>query len=85
MLMTEIVEIHQAKRSFFRLVERALAGEEVVTARNGEPLVRLVPLLEREPHVPGRSRGTDLDRARFRHHDRGATQGMGRALSTAAA
>jgi prevent-host-death family protein len=42
--MTEIVNMHQAKASLSRLVERALAGEEIVIARNGEPLVRLVPV-----------------------------------------
>jgi prevent-host-death family protein len=53
--MTEIVNIHQAKASLSRLVERALAGEEVVIARNGEPLVRLVPVAQRrEPPVPAR-------------------------------
>ncbi len=38
------VNMHQAKSSLSRLVERALAGEDVVIARNGEPLVRLVPV-----------------------------------------
>jgi prevent-host-death family protein len=56
--MTEIVNMHQAKSSLSRLVERALAGEEVVIARNGEPLVRLVPVQKkREPRVPGRGKG----------------------------
>lgn len=56
--MAETVNMHQAKSSLSRLVERALAGEEVVIARNGEPLVRLVPVAkERKPRVPGRSRG----------------------------
>jgi len=56
--MTEIVNMHQAKSSLSRLVERALAGEDVVIARNGEPLVRLVPLpRSREPRVSGRSKG----------------------------
>ena len=56
--MTEIVNMHQAKTSLSRLVERALAGEEVVIARNGEPLVKLVPVLkERKPRVPGRYKG----------------------------
>ena len=55
--MTEIVNMHQAKSSLSRLVERALAGEDVVIARNGQPLVRLVPIpKEREPRVPGRSK-----------------------------
>lgn len=56
--MTEIVNMHQAKSSLSRLVARALAGEEVVIARNGEPLVRLVPMArQRAPRVPGRGRG----------------------------
>jgi prevent-host-death family protein len=56
--MTEVVNMHQAKSSLSRLVERALAGEDVVIARNGEPVVRLVPILQkREPRIPGRSKG----------------------------
>jgi prevent-host-death family protein len=56
--MTEVVNMHQAKSSLSRLVERALAGEDVVIARNGEPLVRLVPIpKKREPRVPGRMKG----------------------------
>ncbi|HXC89204.1 MAG TPA: type II toxin-antitoxin system prevent-host-death family antitoxin [Stellaceae bacterium] len=58
--MAEFVNMHQAKSSLSRLVERALAGEEVVIARNGEPLVQLVPVVKkqsREPRVPGRMKG----------------------------
>jgi prevent-host-death family protein len=56
--MTEIVNMHQAKSSLSRLVERALAGEEVLIARNGKPLVRLVPVeRQRKPRVSGRGRG----------------------------
>ena len=50
--------MHQAKTSPSRLVERALAGEDVVIARNGQPLVRLVPIPQkREPRIPGRMKG----------------------------
>ena len=56
--MSEIVNMHQAKTSLSRLVERALAGEEIVIARNGEPLVKLVPIeKKREPRVPGKMKG----------------------------
>jgi len=56
--MTEVVNMHQAKSSLSRLVERALAGEEILIARNGEPLVKLVPVpKERKPRVPGRYKG----------------------------
>ena len=50
--------MHQAKSSLSRLVERALAGEEIIIGRNGEPLVKLVPVIkERKPRVPGRLKG----------------------------
>ena len=38
------VNLHDAKTHLSRYVDRALAGEEVVIARAGKPLVRLVPL-----------------------------------------
>jgi prevent-host-death family protein len=37
------VGMHDAKTNLSRLVERALAGEEIVLTRRGEPAVRLVP------------------------------------------
>jgi antitoxin (DNA-binding transcriptional repressor) of toxin-antitoxin stability system len=56
--MAEIVNMHQAKTLLSRLVERALAGEEVIIARNREPLVKLVPVpRERKPRGPGRYKG----------------------------
>jgi prevent-host-death family protein len=56
--MPETVNMHQAKSSLSRLVERALAGEDVIIARNGEPLVRLVPVPKtRPPRIPGRLKG----------------------------
>lgn len=56
--MSEIVNMHEAKSTLSRLVERALAGEDVVIARNGTPLVRLVPIpTKSKPRVPGRSKG----------------------------
>ena len=52
--MATIVNMHQAKASLSRLVERALAGEEVIIGRNGEPLIRLLPVLKKavEPPLP---------------------------------
>ena len=37
------VGMHAAKTHLSQLVERALAGEEIVLTRRGEPAVRLVP------------------------------------------
>src|SRR3954447_10442130 len=40
------VNMHKAKTQLSRLVDAALAGEEVVIARAGKPAVRLVPCVE---------------------------------------
>ncbi len=37
--------IHEAKTHLSRLIQRALAGEEVIIANAGTPVVRLVPIL----------------------------------------
>lgn len=38
------VGMHEAKTKLSQLVERAEAGEEIVIARNGRPVARLVPV-----------------------------------------
>lgn len=50
--------MHEAKTHLSRLVERVEAGEEVVIARAGRPVARLVPFARRtEPRTPGAWRG----------------------------
>lgn len=39
------VNVAEAKTQLSRLLDAALAGEEVIVARNGTPLVRLVPIV----------------------------------------
>jgi prevent-host-death family protein len=52
------VNIHDAKTHLSRLVERVEAGEEIVIARGGKPVARLVPLRTRtQPRRPGRWKG----------------------------
>lgn len=41
-----IVTIHQAKTHFSQLIQRALAGEEIIVAKGKEPIVKIVPLPE---------------------------------------
>jgi antitoxin (DNA-binding transcriptional repressor) of toxin-antitoxin stability system len=54
----EIANIHQAKTHLSRLIELALAGEDVQIARSGEPLVRLVPVqLDTQPRLGGQLQG----------------------------
>jgi len=66
--MVHTVNMHEAKSTLSRLVERALAGEDVIIARDGKPLIRLVPVsVPQAPRQPGRLRGrvqmaADFDR-----------------------
>lgn len=57
------VNMHEAKTHFSKLVELALHGEEIVIARSGEPVVRLVPVAGEAALRPfGLDRqGTDVD------------------------
>ena len=43
------VNVHEAKTHFSRLVEAAAAGEEVVIAKAGRPVARLMPLETPKP------------------------------------
>jgi len=56
-----VVNIHEAKTHFSKLVERANAGEEIVIARAGRPVARLVPYTDDAeravPRVPGGWKG----------------------------
>ncbi len=42
--MAKVVNMHEAKSQLSYLVEQAEAGEEIVIARAGKPVVRLVPV-----------------------------------------
>ena len=53
----EAFNMHEAKTHFSRLVERVEAGEEILIARAGRPVARLVPLgAQTRARVPGRWR-----------------------------
>jgi len=50
--------IAQAKSRLSELVDKAMAGEEVVIARDHKPLLKLVPLRDHSrPLKPGSARG----------------------------
>jgi prevent-host-death family protein len=52
------VNVHQAKTHLSKLLERVAAGEEVVIARAGRPVARLVPARERpQKRTPGTAAG----------------------------
>jgi prevent-host-death family protein len=43
------VNLYEAKTQLSRLVDRAAAGEEIIIAKGGRPLARLVPLATAAP------------------------------------
>ena len=52
------VNLYDAKTQLSRLVDRAAAGEEIIIAKGGRPLARLVPLATRiQPRVLGQLAG----------------------------
>ncbi|MEV1292534.1 type II toxin-antitoxin system Phd/YefM family antitoxin [Pseudonocardia sp. NPDC049635] len=56
--MSDQVNIYDAKTNLSRLIERVESGEEIVIARNGRPVARLVPAQRRRAaRVPGALRG----------------------------
>jgi len=52
------VKIHHAKTHLSRLIEQACEGEEIIIARDDQPLVRLQPLRgEKGQRKPGSMKG----------------------------
>jgi prevent-host-death family protein len=51
--MAKTYNMHDAKTHLSRLAERAAQGEEIVIARNGHPLARLMPIEQRKPRKLG--------------------------------
>ncbi|WP_256213293.1 type II toxin-antitoxin system Phd/YefM family antitoxin [Sphingobium sp. YR768] len=56
--MTQIINVHDAKTHFSKLLNRAHAGEEIILAKAGKPYAKLVPIVEERPQRrPGRFEG----------------------------
>ncbi len=54
----ETVNVHQAKTHFSKLLRRVAEGEEIVIARAGRPVARLVPVPPPDcRRVPGTAAG----------------------------
>ena len=50
------VNVHEAKTHLSRLLDQVARGEEVVIAKNGQPVAKLVSV-SRKPRRPGRLKG----------------------------
>ena len=52
----DIVNVHEAKTHLSRLLSRVSRGEEIVIARDGQPVAKLIAVSLRE-RKPGRLKG----------------------------
>jgi prevent-host-death family protein len=56
--VSEVVNVHEAKTHLSRLLDRVQGGEEIVIAKAGRPVARLVAVAEQpERRTPGSARG----------------------------
>ena len=53
----KVVNVHEAKTKLSQLLQKVEAGEEIVIARAGEPVARLVPAASKGKRVFGSARG----------------------------
>ena len=63
--MTRTVDVHEAKTHLSRLLEAVEQGEDVVIARAGKPVARLVPARSRGSRRPGSWKGRVVVAADF--------------------
>jgi prevent-host-death family protein len=56
------INIHQAKTQLSKLVEEAASGKEIIIAKSGKPIARLVSLekMSSKPRTPGALKGKIL-------------------------
>lgn len=56
--MSKTVNVHEAKTHLSRLLEQVSQGEDVIIAKAGRPVARLVPVVQRpDKRRPGSARG----------------------------
>ena len=53
-----VVNVHEAKTHLSRLLERVARGDDIVIARAGKPVARLVPIAPGAERQPGSLRGS---------------------------
>lgn len=52
------INIHEAKTQFSKLIASVEKGEEIIIARYGEPVARLIPFRKHSvPRTPGSAKG----------------------------
>ena len=52
-----LINVHEAKTHFSRLLERVASGEELTIAKAGKPVAKLVPIRKPGKRILGSDRG----------------------------
>ncbi len=53
-----MINIHEAKTQLSKLLQRVIAGEEIVIAKAGKPIARIVPFTQKPTQrLPGTAKG----------------------------
>ena len=53
-----MVNIHEAKTHFSKLVDKAMNGEEIIIGKSGTPVVKLIAIRNKKPkRIPGALKG----------------------------
>jgi prevent-host-death family protein len=60
MKTSNTVNVHEAKTHLSRLLKRVEGGDEVIIARAGRPVARLVPVTRPTKRVLGEDKGRDF-------------------------
>lgn len=55
--VVKVLNLYEAKTQLSALVEEAAAGAEIVIAKAGRPMAKLVPIRESVRRRPGRAKG----------------------------
>ena len=57
----DVINVHEAKTHFSKLLVRAHTGEEIIIGKAGKPYAKLVPLSPVKERVPGIAKGAVSD------------------------
>ena len=57
----EMINIHEAKTHFSKLLLRVNSGEEIIIAKSGKPYAKLIPFKNVTKRVPGIAKGRVTD------------------------
>ena len=57
----EMINIHEAKTHFSKLLARIHSGEEIIIAKAGKPYAKLIPIKQVSERTPGIAKGKVTD------------------------